>query len=149
MPKQRAEHFEDYADITEVSEGVFIDAGNAVYIVDDEGEVVSWNADEAAEDGEAFTAALNATALACLCGAGAVRECIATNGATLENLIQQTYDELTSERPYADVVPLHDRDKATLVAALKFWRLHCPCLDIGNGDETTAGEIDQLIERIA
>lgn len=62
-----------YPGTIEVVPGVFIASGDAVYIADEQGEVVSWNHDEVAEDGEAFTAALNAVILATRAGANAVR----------------------------------------------------------------------------
>jgi hypothetical protein len=86
-------HYAEYADIPEIAPGVFVTPGDAVYIVDDEGEVVTWNADEAAEDGFAFTAALNAVALATKHGAAAVRANIADAGQTLERMILETGGE--------------------------------------------------------
>jgi hypothetical protein len=79
-----------YPGCTEVVPGVFISVGDAVYIADEKGEVVTWNADEVAEDGEAFTAALNGVILAALYGADAVRDNISSHGERLEELITST-----------------------------------------------------------
>lgn len=58
--------------------GVFVDTEEftAVYIVDDEGEVVCWICDEIKEDPSAWTASLNAVALAAKQGPAAVRRSI-------------------------------------------------------------------------
>jgi len=90
---ERAEPFDaaaNYAGCNEIVPGVFISAGDAVYIADEQGEIVTWNADEVAEDGGAFTAALAAVALAAKLGPAAVRENIATGGKLLEKLILET-----------------------------------------------------------
>lgn len=95
MSKSRPKHYADYADFTEVLPGVFYEPGAAVYIVDDEGEVVSWNADEWAEDPFAVTATVMAVAVAVHCGVEAVRENMQTRGELLQRLISRTYDEVT------------------------------------------------------
>jgi hypothetical protein len=80
---------DEYEGCPQVVPGVFIEAGEAVYIVDDEGEVVSWNYNEIEEDEEAFTAALTAVALAAKWGPRAVRNNIG-DGSILEDLIKAT-----------------------------------------------------------
>jgi hypothetical protein len=87
---KRLPHYAEYADLPEISPGVFVAAGSGVYIVDDDGEVVCWTADEAAEDGYAFTAAVNAVALATKHGAAAVRENIDGRGIRLDAMILET-----------------------------------------------------------
>jgi hypothetical protein len=87
---KRLPHYADYADTPEVSPGVFVAAGDGVYIVDDDGEVVCWTAEEVAEDGYAFTAAINAVALATKHGAAAVRENIDGWGTRLDAMILET-----------------------------------------------------------
>lgn len=89
----RPAHYAEYADLPEIVPGVFV-AGDAVYIVDDDGEVVSWNADEIADDSMAFTAAVSAVALAAKRGAAAVRANIETAGDTLDDLILETDAEI-------------------------------------------------------
>lgn len=79
-----------YPGTAEIVPGVFIAVGEAVYIADDKGEVVTWNADEVAEDGEAFTAALNAVILAALYGPDAVRDNLSSKGERLRELIDAT-----------------------------------------------------------
>jgi hypothetical protein len=86
----RPRHYNDYGYAHEVVPGVFVDTGHAVYIVDDEGEVVTWNAEEVAADSQAFTAALNAVALSAAKGAAAVRANIQTQGRVLDALIGET-----------------------------------------------------------
>ena len=85
----RPKHFDDYSDIPEIISGVFVDPGNAVYIVDDEGEIVSWNADEWAEDSEAVTATANACILASVKGAKEVRENIRNYGSSIRDLQEE------------------------------------------------------------
>lgn len=89
----RPSHYEDYDDLTEVSPGVFVDPGHAVYIVDDEGEVFCSVNTEWAEEPEAVTAALNAVALAVRHGAAAVRRNIVGRGALLLEMVEQTFRE--------------------------------------------------------
>jgi len=88
---KRPEHYAEYADSTEIVPGVFVDPGDAVYIVDDIGEVASWNADEWAEDPEAVTATINACIVATKYGPAAVRKNIENKGATLMSLIESTF----------------------------------------------------------
>jgi hypothetical protein len=78
-----------HAGIPEVVPGVFIEPGSAVYIVDEIGEVVSWNEDEF-DDPFAVTAALNAVALAASKGAGAVRQNLLDHGISLDALLCET-----------------------------------------------------------
>ena len=85
----RAEHFNDYVDIPEIVPGVFVDPGNGVYIVDDEGEVACW-VDSEWSDPDAVTATINAVILATKKGASAVRQNIIDNGQTLLNLVLET-----------------------------------------------------------
>jgi hypothetical protein len=68
---------------------VFIGPGE-VYILDARGEIVHWNAEEVAEDEEAFTAALTAVALAAREGPEAVRDNITSKGERLSELIEAT-----------------------------------------------------------
>jgi hypothetical protein len=88
----RPQHFDNYSGIPEIVPGVFVEPGDAVYIVDDEGEIVSWNCDEWNDDPEAVTATVNAVALAVSKGANAVRENIKQEGQVLRNLIMDTDD---------------------------------------------------------
>lgn len=81
---------EPYPGAVEVVPGVFVAYGDAVYIVDDQGEIVTWNSDEVMEDAEAFTAAVCATALAASCGPAAVRANLQAGGRTLANLVERT-----------------------------------------------------------
>jgi hypothetical protein len=90
----RPAHYAEYDGIPEIAPGVFVSAGDAVYIVDDRGEVMSWNCDEAADDEYAFTAALNAVALAVKHGAAAVRQNIDDAGDTLDKMILATATEV-------------------------------------------------------
>jgi hypothetical protein len=69
----RAPHFLDYLDIPEVVEGVFVDPGRALHILDHEGVVASWTADEWGDDPEAATTAISAAVLAAVKTARAVR----------------------------------------------------------------------------
>ncbi len=93
----------EYPNSNEIVPGVFVTPGEAVYIVDDKGEVVTWNADEAAADPEAFTAALAAVALAASEGAGAVRDNIGSNSERLRERIEKT---LLKDRMQLGQVPL-------------------------------------------
>jgi len=90
---KRPEHFEDYPHATEITPGVFVDPGNAVYLCDEQGEVATWNCDEVAEDPEAFTAAITAVVLAASYGASEVRKNIDDKGATLDKVIDNTADD--------------------------------------------------------
>lgn len=68
MPRKK------YKDSIEVVPGVFV-APDALYIVDDQGEVCMWNIDEVSEeDNNAFTAAINAVAIAAKYGANKCRK---------------------------------------------------------------------------
>lgn len=80
----------DYPGCSEIVPGVFVAPGDAVYIADADGEIATWNADEVAEDKEAFTAALCAVALATSRGPEAVRANIRDKGDTLDDLINDT-----------------------------------------------------------
>jgi len=96
MPiSNRPSHFHGYEQaFTEIVPGVFYAPGDAVYIVDDEGEVVSWNRDEWHDDSEAVTATVTAVALAAKCGAAAVRCNINSGGEALDELLIETYEEI-------------------------------------------------------
>lgn len=85
----RPHHYKEYSDLPEIAPGVFISLGTAVYIVDDEGEVCSWNIDEWLDDRESITAAITAVTIACMKGSSAVRQNIADRGATLRQLIKE------------------------------------------------------------
>ena len=86
----RPPHYAEYQDIPEIVPGVFVLPGAGVYIVDDDGEVCSWNDGEWEGDPEAVTATVNAVALAAAKGAAAVRRNIASRGAVIDQLIQET-----------------------------------------------------------
>lgn len=90
----RPHHYMLYSGIPEVAPGVFVDPGESVTIVDDEGEVATWTADEVAEDDDAFTAAVNAAVLAALKGAAAVRENIETRGEVLVRHIEEVASKI-------------------------------------------------------
>lgn len=89
----RPRHFDNYSGIPEIVPGIFVEPSDAVYIVDDEGEVVSWNSDEWEEDPEAVTATVNAVILATKQGANAVRQNMKTGGI-LRSLIMDTDTEV-------------------------------------------------------
>jgi hypothetical protein len=91
---KRARHFDEYSDTPEIVPGVFVAPGSALYIVDEQGEVCSWNYDEICEDGEAFTAAINAAILATAKGANAVRQNIESKGITIAALQTETFKKL-------------------------------------------------------
>ena len=86
----RPKHYDQYADIPEIVPGVFVEPGDAVYIVDAQGEVCSWNADEWQEDPEAVTATVSAVILAATLGAAACRENLKDRGTLVEGLIRRT-----------------------------------------------------------
>ena len=71
----------------EVCKGVFVSAGEAIYIVDECGEVTSWNQDEWAEDAESVTACAVACIVAAQKGAGAVRRNIELSGSIVRDMI--------------------------------------------------------------
>jgi len=79
-----------YPGCNEIVRGVFIAPGEAVYIADEQGEIATWNADEVAEDPDAFTAALAAVALATKEGPQAVRDNITSKGERLRERIEAT-----------------------------------------------------------
>ena len=91
VTQNRATHYDNYSEYTEIVPGVFYEPGDAVYIVDDEGEVISWNCDEWADDTDAITATITAVVLATKRGAMAVRTNINGGGAELIDLIEETY----------------------------------------------------------
>lgn len=90
----RPQHYNQYDDTVEIVPGVFVDAGESVTIVDDQGEIVHWTADEWKDDPLAVTATVNAVALATKKGANAVRQNIARNkqGIVLKQLIDETHE---------------------------------------------------------
>jgi hypothetical protein len=95
----RVAHYADYEDFVEITPGVFIDPYHAVYIVDEKGEVVTWNYDEIVEDGngEGFTAALFAVALAASEGAHTVRENLESKGKRIQERVEKT-EQMISDR---------------------------------------------------
>lgn len=95
---KRPKHFAEYAGMNEPVPGVFVETGSAVYIVDDVGEVVSWNADEWAEDPESVTGMVNAVALAAVKGAAAVRQNIGLHGHVLKQLMHETAGRIATEK---------------------------------------------------
>ncbi len=78
--------------------GVYIVPEDAVYITDDQGEIVTWNSAEVADDPSAFTAALHAVVLATAKGPAAVRQNLAEKGAVLTRL----YDQTNGLNPFAE-----------------------------------------------
>ena len=85
-----------YEGCTQIVPGVWADK-TAVYIRDGEGEIVTWNIDEIAEEAEgdddgstAFLAVVSAVALAAKKGPGAVRANLADHGRTLQELVEET-----------------------------------------------------------
>ncbi len=95
---KRASHYAGYAHDPEIVPGVFVSTEDqAVYIVDDRGEVACWNSDEWAEDPEAAIATINAVILAAVKGAAAVRENIKLKGHTLKQLIHETAGRVATE----------------------------------------------------
>jgi hypothetical protein len=79
--------YEDDPNLIEVCKGVFVSAGEAIYIVDECGEVTSWNQDEWAEDAESVTACAVACIVAAQKGAGAVRRNIELSGSIVRDMI--------------------------------------------------------------
>jgi hypothetical protein len=90
----RPQHYQEYDDTVEVVPGVFVDAGESVTIVDDQGEVAHWTADEWQEDANAVTATVNAVILATKNGPNAVRQNLkpGKQGDALKHLIDQTHE---------------------------------------------------------
>lgn len=78
--------YENYPDLIEVTKGVFVSSGEAVYIVDDQGEVTSWNLYEWADDPESVTACVVACIVAAQKGASAVRKNIELSGQILKDI---------------------------------------------------------------
>jgi hypothetical protein len=79
--------YEDDPNLIEVTKGVFVSVGDAVYIVDDQGEVTSWNQDEWSEDAESVTACAVACIVAAQKGAGAVRRNMELSGSIVRDMI--------------------------------------------------------------
>ena len=79
--------YEDDPNLIEVTKGVFVSVGDAVYIVDDQGEVTSWNQDEWSEDAESVTACVVACIVAAQKGAGAVRKNIELSGSIVRDMV--------------------------------------------------------------
>jgi hypothetical protein len=88
---KRPAHFQQYAEMTEVVPGVFVNRGKSVHLVDDSGEVIGWNKDEWADDPLAVTACVNACLLAAVKGVAAVRETLHGSGGQLTALIDETF----------------------------------------------------------
>lgn len=86
-------HLKEYEKFTEIVPGVFYEPGEAVYIVDPNGEVCSWNADEWAEDPMVITATIVAVILAATKGPAAVRDNLENKGLTASDLIYKTYNK--------------------------------------------------------
>ncbi len=79
--------YEDDESLVEVTKGVFVSVGDAIYIVDDQGEVTSWNCDEWVEDPDSVTACAVACIVAAQKGAGAVRKNIELSGSILRDMV--------------------------------------------------------------
>lgn len=79
--------YEDDESLVEVTKGVFVSVGDAIYIVDDQGEVTSWNCDEWAESPDSVTACAVACIVAAQKGAGAVRKNIELSGSILRDMV--------------------------------------------------------------
>ena len=79
--------YEDDPNLIEVTKGVFVSVGDAVYIVDDQGEVTSWNQDEWSEDTESVTACAVACIVAAQKGASAVRKNIELSGQIVRDMV--------------------------------------------------------------
>jgi hypothetical protein len=93
----RPKHYQEYQNLSEIVPGVFVEPGDGVYIVDDQGEVVSWTKDEWAEDPWAVTAAVCACILAARRGPAAVRQSLFSQaGNLLDDLIEETASRLKS-----------------------------------------------------
>lgn len=80
--------YEDDPNLIEVTKGVFVSVGDAIYIVDDQGEVTSWNQDEWSEDSDSVTACAVACIVAAQKGAGAVRKNIELSGQIVRGMVQ-------------------------------------------------------------
>ena len=74
--------------LVEVTKGVFVAIGEAVYIVDDQGEVTSWNCDEWTEDTDSVTACAVACIVAAQKGPEAVRKNIELSGEIVKKMIE-------------------------------------------------------------
>ena len=86
--KEVAEKFESDPDLIEVTKGVFVSSGEAVYIVDDQGEVISWNLDEWTDDPEIVTGCVVSCIVAAQKGASAVRKNIELSEQILKDMPQ-------------------------------------------------------------
>lgn len=87
----RPKHYANYEkDMSELVPGVFLSPGEALHIVDDEGEACSWTVDEWGEDPEAVTAAITAAVIAAAKGSAAVRENIKMGGTVLQAMLDET-----------------------------------------------------------
>ena len=80
--------YEDDPNLIEVTKGVFVSVGDAIYIVDDQGEVTSWNQDEWSEDSDSVTACAVACIVASQKGAGAVRKNIELSGQIVRGMVR-------------------------------------------------------------
>jgi hypothetical protein len=122
---------EGHEDCIEVAPGVLVDPGEGVTIADAEGVVAHWSAGEAAEDGMAFTATVNAAVLAARLGPDAVRRNLADRGATLLRLVAETEaGVLRRPLPEEDVLARLDAD-GRLVAVVAVGLDELLGLDIG------------------
>ena len=76
MPALASDWAKDYEKLYSPAPGIFVDTEkfSAIYIIDNKGEVVSWNYDEVKEDPSAWTASINAAVMAATKGPQAVRE---------------------------------------------------------------------------
>lgn len=93
---RRPDHYKTYAALSaEIVPGVFVDA-EGLSIVDDEGEIVCWTADEWREDPAAVTAAITAAVLAAARGAAAVRQQLAGKVTVLAALIKDTKQHVSA-----------------------------------------------------
>lgn len=129
-------HMDDYRDQTEVVPGVFVDPGESVTIVDRDGEVVHWTADEWIEDPEAVTATVNLSILAAVKGPEAARESIEQKGKTLVDLIDETMYRVRPDGVEHVIVPLPGH--AITIT-----------LSPPNEDGSRSGAIESTLDRLA
>jgi hypothetical protein len=126
----RPKHFKEYENMTEVVPGVFVNVGESVHIVDELGEVATWNCDEWTEDPESVTATINAVILATKYGAEAVRQNIESKGLQLASLIDETIEFIEDNENSpdgSDLVEWLQRKHPTYFNAVKHcsWTILC------------------------
>ena len=158
MAKQRhifGRHLDDWSDTTEVVPGVFVDPGNNVTIIDDQGIVTSWSADEWAEDPDAVTACVNASILAAAKGSAAVRANIG-NGETLRDLIDETMAKVRPDGNQTVIVPLEGYTITLKLGppnreGIRAGEIETDLterLDITDGDDEWRGAVDAYIRAL-